>query len=63
MASWPNRYVYLRRAAECLPLFLEAGDHLLGIHPELHDLKRDLSTDRGRLLGEPHLAHPPQALS
>ena len=29
-----------------LPLGLEAGDHLPGVHPQLDDLQRDLAADR-----------------
>ena len=34
-----------------LPLGLEAGHHLLGVHARLEDLQRDLATDRLLLLG------------
>ena len=34
-----------------LPLGLEAGDDLLGVHARLDDLQRDLAADRLLLLG------------
>ena len=41
-----------------LPLGLEAGHHLLGVHARLDDLERHPAPDRLELLGEPDLAHP-----
>ena len=40
-----------------LALGLEAGDDLLGVHPRLDDLQRDLAVDRSLLLGEEDDAH------
>ena len=35
-----------------LPLGLEAGDDLVGVHARLDDLERDLAADRLDLLGD-----------
>ena len=40
-----------------LPLGLEAGDHLPGVHARLDDLQRDGPLDRLGLLGHEHDAH------
>ena len=40
-----------------LPLGLEAGDHLAGVHARLDDLERDLALHGLSLLGHPDLAH------
>ena len=40
-----------------LPLGLEAGDDLLGVHAQLDDLEGDLRRDRLGLLGQADLAH------
>ena len=37
-----------------LPLGLETGDHLAGIHARLDDLQRHLAADRLLLLGHEH---------
>ena len=39
-----------------LALLLEAGDHLLGVHPQLDDLERDPARHRLALVGEEHRA-------
>ena len=44
-----------------LPLGLEAGDHLLGVHARLDDLQRDAAADRLGLLGDIDDAHAPFA--
>ena len=44
-----------------LPLGLEAGDDLLGIHARLDDLERHLAPNRLRLLGHEDDAHAPFA--
>ena len=44
-----------------LPLGLEAGDHLLGVHARLDDLQRDPAADRLGLLGDIDDAHSPFA--
>jgi hypothetical protein len=41
---------------ERLTLGLEAGDHPLRVHPELHDLDRHTADDRALLLGQEHRA-------
>ena len=40
-----------------LPLGLEAGDHLPGVHARLDDLQRHLAADRLLLLGHEDDAH------
>jgi hypothetical protein len=42
---------------EGLPLGLEPGDHLAGVHARLDDLQRDLAADGLGLLGHVHDAH------
>jgi len=42
---------------EGLPLGLEPGDHLAGVHAGLDDLERHRATYRFQLLGPPHLPH------
>ena len=44
-----------------LPLGLEPGDDLPGIHARLDDLQRHLALDRLRLLGHEHDAQAPFA--
>ena len=44
-----------------LPLGLEPGDHLLGVHARLDDLQRDAAADRLGLLGDIDDAHSPFA--
>ena len=44
-----------------LPLGLEAGDHLPGVHARLDDLERDPALDRLGLLGHEDDAHAPFA--
>ena len=41
-----------------LPLGLEAGDDLAGVHSRLDDLQGDLAADRLPLLGHVDHAHP-----
>ena len=41
---------------ERLPLLLEAGNHLPGIHPKLDDLQGHLTPDGPLLLSHPHYA-------
>ena len=41
-----------------LPLGLEAGDHLLGVHAQLDDLERDAAADGFGLLGDIDHAAP-----
>ncbi len=45
-------------SAERLPLGLEAGHHLAGVHARLDDLQRDFALHRLGLLGD---KHPPEA--
>ena len=40
-----------------LALVVEAGEHLAGVHPELHDLEGDAPANGFTLLGEVHGAH------
>ena len=42
---------------ERLPLGLEPGDHVAGVHPGLDDLESDLAADRRLLLGHEDDAH------
>ena len=44
-----------------LPLGLEPGDHLAGVHARLDDLEGDLALHGLALLGHPDLAHAPFA--
>ena len=44
-----------------LPLGLEPGDHLLGVHARLDDLERHAAADRLGLLGDIDDAHAPFA--
>ena len=44
-----------------LPLGLEAGDHLAGVHSRLDDLHGDLAADRLPLLGHVDHGHAPFA--
>ena len=44
-----------------LPLGLEPGDHLLGVHARLDDLQRDAAADRLGLLGDKDDSHSPFA--
>jgi hypothetical protein len=46
--------VGMTQHSECLSLALEAGDHLLGVHPQLDELECNLPSHRMLLLGEEH---------
>ena len=46
---------------QCLPLRLEPGDHLLGVHAQLDDLQRHAPPNRLGLFG--HIDHPAPAFA
>jgi hypothetical protein len=58
-----SRDVRVVHQREGLPLGLEAGDHLLGVHAQLDELQREFAADLVALFDAIDLAHPALAES